>query len=97
EEQERKHVASGIQCYMKEFEVTEQHVYDVFNTKVEDAWVEMNEESLKCKDVKMPVIMRVINLARAMDVLYKNKDHYTHVGPELINHIKSLVVNPIMA
>ncbi|PWA44088.1 Alpha-isocomene synthase [Artemisia annua] len=97
EEQERKHVASGIQCYMKEFDVTEQHVYNVFNTKVEDAWVEMNEESLKCKDVKWPIIMRVINLARAMDVLYKNKDHYTHVGPELINHIKSLVVDPIMA
>ncbi|PWA53056.1 Terpene synthase, metal-binding domain-containing protein [Artemisia annua] len=97
EEQERKHVASGIQCYMKEFDVTEQHVYNVFNKKVEDAWVEMNEESLKCKDVKFPVIMRVINLARVMDVLYKNKDHYTHVGPELINHIKSLVVDPIMA
>ncbi|PWA83975.1 Alpha-isocomene synthase [Artemisia annua] len=97
EEQERKHVASGIQCYMKEFDVTEQHVYNVFNTKVEHAWVEMNEESLKCKDVKLPIIMRVINLARAMDVLYKNKDHYTHVGPELINHIKSLVVDPIMA
>ena len=82
---------------MKEFDVTEQHVYNVFNKNVEDAWVEMNEESLNCKDVEMPVIMRVINLARAMDVLYKNKDHYTHVGPELINHIKSLVADPITA
>lgn len=82
---------------MKEFDVTEQHVYNVFNKNVEDDWVEMNEESLNCKDVKIPVIMRVINMARVMDVLYKNKDHFTHVGPELINHIKSLVVDPIMA
>ncbi|KAL7616204.1 hypothetical protein Lser_V15G00813 [Lactuca serriola] len=96
EEQERKHVASGIECYMKQFDVTEQHVYQLFNERVEDAWKEMNKESFICKDVKMPVIMRVINLARAMDVLYKNKDHYTHVGEELISHINSLVVDAII-
>ncbi|KAF5764308.1 putative alpha-isocomene synthase [Helianthus annuus] len=96
EEQERMHVASGIQCYMKEHDVTEQHVYDLFNEKVEEAWKEMNLESLRCKDVEMPVIMRVINLARAVDVLYKNKDHYTHVDEELISHINSLVVDAIV-
>lgn len=31
EEQERKHVASGIECYMKQFDVTKQHVYGLFN------------------------------------------------------------------
>ncbi|CAH1443232.1 unnamed protein product [Lactuca virosa] len=96
EEQERNHVASGIECYMKQFDVTEQHVYGVFNERVEYAWKEMNKESLICKDVNMHVIMRVINLARAMDVLYKNKDHFTHVGEELISHIKSLVVDAII-
>ncbi|KAL7618016.1 hypothetical protein Lser_V15G00172 [Lactuca serriola] len=96
EEQERNHVASGIECYMKQFDVTEQHVYDVFNERVEYAWKEINKESLICKDVKMHVIMRVINLARVMDVLYKNKDHFTHVGEELISHIKSLVVDAII-
>nr|KAJ0227059.1 hypothetical protein LSAT_V11C100005730 [Lactuca sativa] len=87
EEQERKHVASGIECYMKQFDVTKQHVY------VEDACKESNKESLIHKDVKMPIIMRVISLACLMDVLYKNKDHFTHVGEELINHINSLVVD----
>ncbi|KAM0032507.1 putative alpha-isocomene synthase [Helianthus debilis subsp. tardiflorus] len=96
EEQQRMHVASGIECYMKEHDVTEQHVHDLFNEKVEEAWKEMNLESLRCKDVEMPVITRVINLARAMDVLYKNKDHFTHVDEELINHIKSLVVDAIV-
>nr|QYL01195.1 terpene synthase 5 [Stevia rebaudiana] len=96
EEQERMHVASIIQCYMKEHNVTQQHVYDLFNERVEETWKEMNQESLRCKDVKMPIIMRVINLARAMDVLYKNKIHYTHVDEELINHIKSLVVDTLV-
>ncbi|XP_071737470.1 alpha-isocomene synthase-like [Rutidosis leptorrhynchoides] len=96
EEQERMHVASGIECYMKEYDVSEEHVYDMFSEKVEEAWKEMNQESMICKGVELPIIMRVINLARAMDVLYKNKDHYTHVGPELINHIKSLMVDSIL-
>ncbi|XP_076886255.1 alpha-isocomene synthase-like [Bidens hawaiensis] len=95
-EQGRTHAPSGIECYMNEYGVSEQHVYDLFNIKIEEAWKEMNQESLKCKDVAMPVILRVINLARAMDVLYKNKDHFTHVGEELINHIKSLVVDAIV-
>ncbi|XP_076913015.1 alpha-isocomene synthase-like [Bidens hawaiensis] len=96
EEQGRTHAASGIECYMNEYGVTEQHVYDLFNKKVEEAWKEMNQESLKCKDVEMPVITRVINLARAMDVLYKTKDHFTHVDEELVSHIKSLVVDAII-
>ncbi|KAI7746588.1 hypothetical protein M8C21_005742 [Ambrosia artemisiifolia] len=91
DEQERMHVVSGIQCYMKEHDVSEQQAYDLLNQKVEEDWKEMNLESLRCKDVERPVIMLVINLARAMDVLYKNKDHFTHVDEELINHIKSLV------
>ncbi|CAH1451901.1 unnamed protein product [Lactuca virosa] len=95
-EQERNHVASVIECYMKQFDVAEQHVYGVFNEKVEDAWKEMNKESNMCKDVKMPIIRRVINLGRGMDVMYKNKDHFTHVGEELINHINSLLVNAII-
>ncbi|KAK9066880.1 hypothetical protein SSX86_014203 [Deinandra increscens subsp. villosa] len=96
EEEKRMHVASGIQCYMKEYDVSEQHVHDLFNERVEEAWKEMNHEFLRCKDVEMPVIMRVINLARVMDVLYKNTDHFTHVDDELINHIKSLVVDAIV-
>ncbi|KAL4560037.1 hypothetical protein LXL04_032185 [Taraxacum kok-saghyz] len=93
---ERQHVASGVECYMNQFDVTEQHVYSVFNKKVEDAWKEMNREYLIRKDIKMPIVMRVLNLARAMDVLYTNKDHFTHVGEELITHIKHLLVDDII-
>lgn len=94
-EQERKHVASVIECYTKELDVNKEHLPGFFNEKVEDAWKEMNKESITCKDVKMTINIRVINLARIMDLLYKNKDHFTHVGEELISHVKSLLVDPI--
>ncbi|KAJ9557478.1 hypothetical protein OSB04_012092 [Centaurea solstitialis] len=93
EEQERKHVASGIECYLKQFDGTEEHAYDVFSKRVEDAWKEMIRESLTCKDVPMPLIKQVINFARVIDVLYKDKDTFTHVGDEFINYIISLLIN----
>lgn len=89
-------MASSVECYMKQFNVSEQQAYILFNERVEDAWKEINGEFLGCKDVQISITMRVVNFARSMDVLYKNKSHFTHVGEELINHIKSLFVNAIV-
>ncbi|KAI3505890.1 hypothetical protein L1887_28212 [Cichorium endivia] len=95
-EQERKHVASLVECYQKEFDVTERDIYGVLDEKVEDAWKEMNKEANMCKDVKMSIIIQAINLGRAMDLMYTNTDQFTYVGEELINKIKSLIVDAII-
>ncbi|PWA48135.1 E-beta-caryophyllene synthase [Artemisia annua] len=95
EEKERINVASSVESYMKQYDVTEEHVHKVFHKKIEDAWKDITRESLACKDIPMLLMMRVINLARVMDVLYKHKDGFTNVGEELKDHIKSLLVHPI--
>ncbi|KAK1410873.1 hypothetical protein QVD17_37414 [Tagetes erecta] len=51
EEQERKHVVSTVESYMKKNNVKAEEVYDLLNQHVEDAWKDMNRESLVCKDV----------------------------------------------
>ncbi|KAI7745250.1 hypothetical protein M8C21_005067 [Ambrosia artemisiifolia] len=61
-----------------------------------NAWTELNGEFIACKDATLPIKMRVIDFARSMEVLYKNKDHFTNVGDELKNHIKSLLVDAII-
>ncbi|KAK9072968.1 hypothetical protein SSX86_007290 [Deinandra increscens subsp. villosa] len=93
EEHEREHVSSGIDCYLKEFDVSKEHVINLFLEKVETAWTKMNQESLICKDVPMPLVMRVINFARVIEVLYKYEDNFTHVREEQQNHIKSLLIH----
>ncbi|MFS7912818.1 putative epi-cedrol synthase [Helianthus anomalus] len=94
--QDRKHVASGIKCYMNEFGVSEEQTNELFKERVEDAWKELNGKFITCKDVKLPTTMRVINFARSMEFLYKNKDHYTNVGDELINHTMYLLVDAVI-
>ncbi|KAK1427999.1 hypothetical protein QVD17_16805 [Tagetes erecta] len=93
EERQRKHVVSTVECYMKEHDVDEEYVYDLFKQRVEDAWKDMNRELLICKDVPMALKMRVLNLARVIETLYKYDDTLKNVGEELKDNIKSFFIN----
>ena len=63
--------------------------------QVADAWKDINEECLKPRDVPMPLLMRVVNLARVMDVVYKDEDNYTHAGGIMKDFVESVCINPI--
>ncbi|KAK1410874.1 hypothetical protein QVD17_37415 [Tagetes erecta] len=95
EDQERKHVVTTVESYMKQHDVKEEEACDLINQQVEDAWKDMNRELLICKDVPLRLIMTVFNMARVMDTLYKYQDNFTHVGEEFIHNIKSLLVHAI--
>ncbi|KAI7755200.1 hypothetical protein M8C21_023892, partial [Ambrosia artemisiifolia] len=96
EEQERGHAPSCIECYRKETGVSEEEACDFFSKQVEDAWKVINRESLRPTDVPFHLLMPAINFARAAHVLYTNNNGFTHAGEEVINHIKSLLVHPIV-
>nr|XP_043621321.1 (E)-beta-farnesene synthase-like [Erigeron canadensis] len=96
EEQERNHGPSSIECYQKEFGASEEEACQFFSNQVEEAWKVMNRESLGPTHVPFPVLMPPINFARACDVIYKDNDSYKHAGEEMINHIKSFFVHPMV-
>ncbi|KAF5821000.1 putative germacrene-A synthase [Helianthus annuus] len=93
EEGKRKHVVSTVECYMKEHDVTEEYVYDLFKQRVEDAWKDMNLELLTCNDIPVALKMRAINLARVIESIYKYGDSLKNVGAEMQNTIKSCFIN----
>ncbi|CAL2266064.1 unnamed protein product [Prunus armeniaca] len=94
-EKEREHGASSIECYMKQYGVPEQEVLDIFNKQVKDLWKDINEEFLRPTDVPMPVLMRVLNLTRVVDLLYEGEDGYTHVGKVMKDSVASLFIEPV--
>ncbi|XP_030931548.1 (-)-germacrene D synthase-like [Quercus lobata] len=94
-EQERGHAASAIECYMKQYGVTEQVVNEEFNKQVSNAWKDINEELMRPTDVPMPLLMPALNLARVIDVLYKERDGYTHVGKEMKDNVASVLIDPV--
>ncbi|KAJ6969907.1 valencene synthase-like [Populus alba x Populus x berolinensis] len=94
-EQERGHAASGVECYIRQYGLSEQEVYKEFHMQVVNAWKDINEEFLKPTAVPMPLLERILNLSRVMDVIYKEEDEYTHVGEVMKNNIASLFIDSV--
>ncbi|KAG4215821.1 hypothetical protein ERO13_A01G200800v2 [Gossypium hirsutum] len=91
----REDDCSAIECYMEQYGVTAQEAYDEFNKHIESSWKDVNEEFLKPTEMPVPVLNRSLNLARVMDVLYREGDGYTHVGKAAKGGITSLLIDPI--
>ena len=95
-EQKRGHVASAIECYMKQHGATEQEAVKEFQEQITNAWKDINEECLDPTTVPMPLLVRILNLARVIDVVYKTEDGYTNAGVILKDFVASLLIDPVI-
>ena len=77
-EQKRGHVASGVESYMKQYRVSREETVEEFRVTFEKAWKDMNEECMKPTAVPMEHLLRVVNIARFVEVTYKEVDGYTN-------------------
>ncbi|THF93978.1 hypothetical protein TEA_028451 [Camellia sinensis var. sinensis] len=94
-EQKRGHVASAVACYMKQNDASEEEVLIEFHKQVTNAWKDITAECLHPIEVPMPLLLRVVNLARVIDVLYKDEDSYTHSRTRLKGFVTSVLIDPV--
>ncbi|PIM97320.1 Bicyclogermacrene synthase [Handroanthus impetiginosus] len=94
-ERKREHIPSSVECYMEERKVSKQHALHEFNNQIEGAWKDMNEGFLRPTKFPAPLLYRILNLSRVIEVMYSKGDWYTHVGPEMQSFIKQLLIDPI--
>ncbi|XP_061953634.1 sesquiterpene synthase 2-like [Populus nigra] len=94
-EQERGYAASGVECYIRQYGLSDQEVYKEFHMQVVNAWKDINEECLKPTAVPMPLLERILNLSRVIDVIYKEEDGYTHAGQVMKNNVASLLIDSV--
>ncbi|KAL6311327.1 hypothetical protein AAG906_025540 [Vitis piasezkii] len=95
-EQERGHIASSIECYMKQHGVSEKQAYGEFHKQLENAWKDINEECLRPTAVPMLLLSRLLNFARSGDVMYKaHKDIFSHPEEVMKNNISMLLIDPV--
>jgi hypothetical protein len=80
---------------MTQHGATEEEAINEFRIQVRDAWKDINEECLYPTSVPMPILTRVLNLARVIDVLYKDEDCYTHAGTLLKAFVTSMLIDPV--
>ena len=59
-EQERGHVASAIECYVKQYSVSKQQAYDEFNKQIANAWKDINQGFLRPTSMPVPILTGVL-------------------------------------
>ncbi|KAK7257295.1 hypothetical protein RIF29_31165 [Crotalaria pallida] len=94
-EQKRDHVASFLECYMKQYGVSREDAINECRKRITNAWKDINEECLRPTKVPKPFVMRILNLTRFIDVIYKDEDNFTHAGGVMKQYIEALFVDPM--
>lgn len=63
--------------------------------RVSDAWKDINEECLQPTSAAMPILLRIVNAARVIHILYKDHDGYTDSKSKLKDVIKAVLIEPL--
>ncbi|XP_038718868.1 probable terpene synthase 6 [Tripterygium wilfordii] len=93
-EQKRRHVASAVECYMKQYGITEEEAVTGLKKMVTKAWKDINEERMRASAVSMELLKPLVGLMRTVEELYKMDDGFTD-QLSLKDNMTSLVVDEV--
>ncbi|CAN1846040.1 Probable terpene synthase 2, partial [Linum perenne] len=91
-EQKRGHVASSVECYMKQYDVSRDVAVEALNGMVEDDRKDINHECMMMLEKEPHVLSMFVGLGKVMDVLYKDSDGYTFSGTDTKRMMTALLV-----
>ncbi|XP_047331223.1 sesquiterpene synthase Cop-like [Impatiens glandulifera] len=94
-EQQREHVASAVECYMNQHDALEELATINLRKQITDAWKDINFECIRPTKVPMNILSRVMNMARYMDMMYKEEDGYTNSKTKAKDYITSILVSEV--
>ncbi|KAL9232164.1 hypothetical protein vseg_007303 [Gypsophila vaccaria] len=96
-EQKKEHVASAVECYMKQHGIKDEvQAYEEFEKQVKDAWKDVNEGMLKHYAIPKQLLNIILSLTRVPDVMYKGRtDGCTFVFKTIQQKVASLLIRPI--
>ncbi|CAN4115216.1 unnamed protein product [Withania somnifera] len=95
-EKEKGQLVTGIECYMEEHNLSVEEASEKLSEIAENAWKDLNKECIKPTSMPSEILLRVVNLTRLIDVVYKNnQDGYSDPKNNVKSVIEALLVNPI--
>lgn len=91
EELQRGEVANGVNCYMKQHGVSQEEAVRELKKIIKDHHEIMLDEFFKASStVPRQILVRVFNLARVINLFYKDGDGFGHPNENLKVHFTSL-------
>ncbi|TMW99339.1 hypothetical protein EJD97_002711 [Solanum chilense] len=94
--QQRGHVASIVDCYIKQYGVSKEEAYVEIRKMVTNAWKDINKEFIFHKEVPFFVLELGLNFARLVDTTFGDgHDEYTSPKSETKKMLSLLLVESI--
>jgi len=95
EEMRRGEVVNGVNCYVKQHNVTKELAVREIKKMIRDNYKIMMEEFLTIKGVPRPILVRCFNIVRLVNLYYEEGDNYTNPNGKLKDLITSLFFHPL--
>jgi len=93
-EQQRQHIPSAVECMIQENGVSEEEACRELNKQVEEAWKDLNAAFFDPQSPPVPLLLRVLNGCRVVELLYKAEDGFTN-SINTKHYLVSLLVEPV--
>ncbi|KAK4439855.1 Beta-caryophyllene synthase [Sesamum alatum] len=85
---------SAVECYMTQYGASQEEAFDELKKQVSKAWKDINQECLIPTVVSVPILMRILNSARVIHLLYSDGDGYTKTNTMIEDLIRSVLIEP---
>ncbi|KAG6436190.1 hypothetical protein SASPL_101075 [Salvia splendens] len=86
---------TSVDCYMKENGCSKMEAFDEFWKRVKKAWKDINEECLEPRAASMAILVRIVHLARVINLLYVGEDSYGNPKTKTKEMVKMVLVEPV--
>lgn len=80
---------------MRETGCSKMEAFSEFSKRVKKAWKDINEELVEAQGTRMAIVLRVVNLARVINLLYVGEDAYGNSSSKTKNLIKGVLVDAV--
>ncbi|CAI0375601.1 unnamed protein product [Linum tenue] len=93
-EQERGHAASSVECYMKEYGVSEEEAVECLWKMISECWKDIAEVYQRPTPLPVVLLDRFLHLTSSVNLFYDTDDRYTK-SHLLKDHLASLFIDPV--
>jgi len=95
DEQKRGDCASGVECYMKQYDVSDKKAIEEIQKMVANGWKDINEDCMRPTNAPMLLLQHIVNLARVTDVVYGDDDDAYTIPLSLKDYVTLLYVEQV--
>ncbi|KAL3564726.1 hypothetical protein D5086_032772 [Populus alba] len=87
--------ASGVECYMKQYDASEKKAIEEIQKMDVNAWKDINEDCMRPTNAPMLLLQHFVNLIRVTDVSYGNDDDAYTIPSSLKDYVTLLYIEQV--